>query len=302
MKHLLITHTDLDGISPIILMNLIGEKFEYKSIDISEVETTFNELFISDYKQYDNIYVTDLSLPETVYQRINELNIDNIRVFDHHHTHLFANENNYVNVIVDYDGIKTCGTEIFYKFLLDNYKELNKPNIQDYIRMVREADTFTFTNDDAKKLNALMSIIGKQSFIKSITRRLKKEKNEFTFTSFEKRLLNLELESVQRYIQKRETLMKTYLIDNYKCGVVFAEKNKSELGNYLSENHPELDLIVLIDASARVSYRTVKDDVDVSILASKHNGGGHQKASGSIITDEDRKTFIKYYFKEIEKI
>ena len=32
MKDLLISHVDLDGISPNILMSLTGRKFEYKNI------------------------------------------------------------------------------------------------------------------------------------------------------------------------------------------------------------------------------------------------------------------------------
>ena len=46
-KTLLITHTDLDGVSPIILLNLTGIDFEYKNIEISEVNDTFNEIFES---------------------------------------------------------------------------------------------------------------------------------------------------------------------------------------------------------------------------------------------------------------
>mgnify|MGYP003470952203 CR=1 FL=1 len=36
-KNLLVTHIDLDGISPIILLNLTGIDFEYKTKNIDEV-------------------------------------------------------------------------------------------------------------------------------------------------------------------------------------------------------------------------------------------------------------------------
>ena len=94
--------------------------------------------------------------------------------------------------------------------------------------------------------------------------------------------------------------MKRYIIDGKKCGVVFAETNKSELGNYLSNKYTELDLIVLINAANSISYRTTKDDVDVSVFASNYQGGGHAKASGSGITDEQREQIIKLYFKEVK--
>ena len=94
----------------------------------------------------------------------------------------------------------------------------------------------------------------------------------------------------------------TLEINKLKCGVVFAETNNSELGNYLSNKYPELDLIVLIDASARVSYRTSRDDVDVSEFAALFGGGGHKRASGSQITEDNQLEFIKTYFKNVKRI
>ena len=34
--------------------------------------------------------------------------------------------------------------------------------------------------------------------------------------------------------------------ENYKAGLVFCEKYKSEMGNRLSVNHPELDFIIMV--------------------------------------------------------
>ena len=64
MKDLIITHTDLDGVSPIILYSLTGNKFDYYNIEIADIMDTFKELFATNIKEYRNIYITDLSLPE----------------------------------------------------------------------------------------------------------------------------------------------------------------------------------------------------------------------------------------------
>ena len=45
---LLITHTDLDGISPIILMNLTGRKFEFRNVEINERCSLKDILFLFD--------------------------------------------------------------------------------------------------------------------------------------------------------------------------------------------------------------------------------------------------------------
>ncbi len=301
MKTLLITHTDLDGISPIILLGLTKEKFDYKSIEISEITDTFNELFANNFDGYDKVYVTDLSLTEEIYERLIEKKI-NIQVFDHHATHLFANKYPFVSVKVEENGILTCGTELFFNYLKELYPSIDTPIIKDYVKQVRELDTFVFTSDMPKGIEAIRNLLGRTEFIKSVSKRLKGKKQSFELTSFEKRFIRLKRLEIERYLQTRELKMKSYLINGYRCGIVFAETHKSELGNYLSAKHPELDLIALIDASSRISYRTVKDDVHVETFAAIYGGGGHQKASGSTITDEIREEIVKQLFKDVKSL
>ena len=153
----------------------------------------------------------------------------------------------------------------------------------------------------AQNLNTLHDLLGHQDFIKTIVRRLKKDKQTFEFTQFENKLFKIQRNKIDRYLQNKESEMKKYIIDGHKCGVVFAESNKSELGNYLSAKNPDLELIIMCDASSRMSYRTKRDDVDLNEFASHYSGGGHKKASGSKFNDEDRKKVIENYFKEVKE-
>ena len=146
MKTLLITHTDLDGISPIILLNLINTNLEFKSIDINDVTDTFNELFETDLSIYDKIYVTDLTLTEDIYNKIKAKKL-NVLVFDHHETHLFAKDYQNVTIKIELNKRPTCGTELFYEYLKNEYPELNKPIIKHYVEQVRQLDTFTFESE-----------------------------------------------------------------------------------------------------------------------------------------------------------
>ena len=83
-KTLLITHVDLDGVSPIILLNLTGIKFEYKNVEITDLDETLHTLIDSeDIKKYEQIYITDLTVPEWAYEYFKDNNI-NVKVFDHH--------------------------------------------------------------------------------------------------------------------------------------------------------------------------------------------------------------------------
>lgn len=302
-KTLLITHCDLDGISPIILLNLTGINFEYKSIEINEVTNTFENYVFNNYKDYENIYVCDLTIPEDVYQKINELGIKNLKVFDHHATHLYATKYDYATVITHYGDIQTCATEVFFNYLREIYKNLNTPIIEDYVKQVRELDTFTFTSDLPNQIDLIKVGLGKVDFIKSITKRLKKDKEQFTLTAFEKRFVKMERANVDRYLIKKNENLFEYEINGYKCGIVFAENNKTDLGNYLAVEHPDLDLIAIIDASKSISYRARKDsNADVSLFAGLYGGGGHPKASGSPFNDLKREEIILSYFKDAKKI
>lgn len=72
-------------------------------------------------------------------------------------------------------------------------------------------------------------------------------------------------------------------------GVVFAERYFSELGNRLCELNTDLAYIAMIDiSSGTVSYRTIRDDIDVGgEIAHAYGGGGHPKAAGSTF-DKDQ--------------
>jgi nanoRNase/pAp phosphatase (c-di-AMP/oligoRNAs hydrolase) len=85
---------------------------------------------------------------------------------------------------------------------------------------------------------------------------------------------------------------------------VFAEKYFSELGNKLSELHPELDYIAMVDISyGGVSYRTVKDDIDLGgEIAHSFGGGGHRKAAGSNFDSNAVKDAVLHYIFDINEI
>lgn len=301
MKDLLITHTDLDGISPIILMNLLDREFDYKSIEINEVEETFQDLFKTDLTIYEHIYITDLTIPESIYEVLKTMN--NVLVFDHHETHLYATKYAFATVKVKDAGHLTCGTELFYNYLKNIYKSIDTPLIKDYVEIVRQCDTWDFTDAEfAKQVGSLPFVYGKKEFIKSLNKRLRKDKDKFELTAFEKRYVKIQKQEQDRYLKFKESKMVKYQINGYKVGVVFAEDHKSELGNYLSSNNLDLDLIAIISGCDRISYRTVHDDVRCNDFASLVGGGGHQKASGSEMKQEFRDMIIEKYFKDVKRL
>ncbi len=298
MKDLLISHVaDIDGVSPVILMKLCKINFDYELKDIYELEEYLDNLLEEDLSFYNNIYIVDLTVPENIYVKINNsIYKEKFKVFDHHRTHMYALNNIYVTL-----DINECGTSLFYKYLSKKYKF--RKNTKKYIEHVKNIDLWLWKekNDPlAKQLSDLFYIYGKTKYIEEMYKKLKKRK-KFKLSKIENTILKIEQEKIDRYILKKEKDMIIINYQNYKAGIIFNELYKSELGNQLSINNPDLDFIIMINLSGGISLRTNKD-IDLSLIASTLGGGGHKKASGAPIPLEYKENLINELFKGCEII
>lgn len=294
MKNLLISHiADIDGVSPVILLKLAKVNFDYVLKDVYEIDEYIEELLKTDLSSYQTIYITDLSLTEKTYDLLTKSPyFEKFMIFDHHKTHLFANS--YDNVIIDPNE---CGTTLFYNYLSKKYKF--KKIVKDYIEHVKNLDLWLWTEKDdllAKELGNLFDLYGKDMYIEEMYQKLRRN-HKFKWDKFESKILEVEKNTVERYLEKKNNELYKIEYDKYKIGVVFAEKYRSELGNYLSVIHQELDLIVIINMSGGMSLRTSKD-IDISNLAKKLNGGGHKQACGAPVDSEVKSDVIKNLFKD----
>ena len=290
MKTLIISHVaDNDGISPIILLKLVMDNFDYKLFEIYELENYMNS-FIDDkiYEEYDQIYITDLSLSLDMCKKID--NIPELKnkllVFDHHQSNLFVNDFDFATVIVRNDnGRMECGTSLFYKYLKSIYSNtvLDNDAVSNYVELVRENDTWDFLSDyedKARKLGMLFSLYKRERYIESMIDNLN---NNITslFTKEEEYLLNIEQERMNEYIESKKDKVYFGSINNYKVGVIFAENYRSILGNYLAKYYEDkVDFIIIINMARSISYRAIKD-INVGEFAKIYGGAGHKKAAGS---------------------
>ena len=283
----LFTHTDLDGVSCEILGKIAFEE------DINVVRCNYGDIdakveeFINGTEEYDKLFITDISVNKEIADKLLSIS-DKVILLDHHKTALWLNEYPYALVQVEDESIgKMCGAYLFYEYLKKNHKEFDDtPALKLFIDYVRMYDTWEwkekYDNIIPKRLNDLMYIDGPNEFIDKMVYRL--GNNLFIFDDTDLMKLQIEQTYINSYIaQKNETLMvNDDLFPEYTVGITFADKYISELGNKLCELHPELDFVVLINMSTlAVSYRTVKDDLDLSDIAKGFGGGGHPKASGS---------------------
>ena len=140
-----------------------------------------------------------------------------------------------------------------------------------------------------------MYLLGRDEFIdNAIYQIIMLHEYKLTVDNF--MLLKKNQEKIDKYIESKEKTIIVKVIQGYKAGVVFAEQYHSELGNKLSEMHPELDFIAMINPSHSISYRTVKKNIDLSVIADSYKGGGHAQASGSPISKEMKNSILDLLF------
>lgn len=289
----LLTHDDLDGISCGILGKYyLGDCIDVEYCSNNNVNQAF-EMALNG--EYEEIWITDLSISKENADRVNWNS--NVMLLDHHKSALWLNEYRFAIVKVRNElGQATCGTEMFYLNLLNKYKTSriypNSKLVPIFVEMVRRYDTYEWVqleDKEAKHLNDLLGIYGRDKFIEVTLAKLRNPKMEL-FTSFEKRLLEIRQNEIQRTIDYKANTMVRTKFEGYNVGVVFADKFTSEIGNALYNRNKDLDFVMMISYSD-IGLRG-KDKVDLSELAKKYGGGGHFNAAGFPINGKENINMI----------
>lgn len=302
MKDIIISHAkDIDGVSPIILLKLCHREIDYHLLENGEIEEKLPIILSDVTEEYENIYITDLSLSENMYQWIETKNWkDKIHIFDHHISHSYATIYPYVTI-----DIEECATSLFFRHLKLLYPEfMNKDSLEQYVEHVLNLDLWHWVEKKdflAKQLGDLFGILGNIDYIEYFYQKLSSE-DEFFLTSFEHKLLQIEDNRIKRYYERKNKSMLMFSYHSHQMGVVFAENYCSELGMMLQNAHPELDFIAMINVEGGVSLRTQKNDIDLSEIATLFGGGGHRKASGFGVLEENRIDFIQNLFPDAKYI
>ncbi|QCR33821.1 DHH family phosphoesterase [Lysinibacillus sp. SGAir0095] len=294
----LLTHNDLDGVGCGILAKLaFGQdvKVRYNSVASLNREIEF---FLENDGAETFLFITDLSPNEENVTKLNNFYEEhgNFQLIDHHKSALHLDDYKWGCVAVeDTAGKLTSATSLFYEYLLAmNYLEA-KDSISEFVELVRQYDTWEWEkneNQKAHSLNSLFYLVSIDDFEETMIERLSSN-NHFDFDEFEKRLLNMEEDKIERYIRRKKREIVQKKVRDFYAGVVYAESYHSELGNELGKEYAHIDYIVILNMGGkRISYRTIHDHIDVSEVAGHYGGGGHQKASGSMLTDEAYKHFV----------
>jgi oligoribonuclease NrnB/cAMP/cGMP phosphodiesterase (DHH superfamily) len=312
MRIKLFTHTDLDGIGCAVLAKYVFGAENVDVVycnydDVNEKVTSFLEA--KEFKNigdYEKIFITDISVNDTVAKYIDATyevcGSDFIQLLDHHKTAELLNQYVWADVR-EYAGInkKNCGTFAFYEYLTKNdcfeCWDLHMENAEEFAEIVRQYDTWewktVFNNEIPKKYEGLLRIIGRDEFVDTMVERLTNFETPLVLTAFDEKLLYYRQKEIDVHIWSKKKHMIRKQFKGYDVGIVFSDRYTSEIGDVILSSMPELDIIMIINPSYAVSYRTAREGIDVSAIAKELGGGGHAKASASPVTEDMKLEIIK---------
>ena len=301
----LFTHTDLDGVGCAILANLA---FGTNNVDVTFCNYDDVNDLVSDFVPIkllpdDMCHITDISVSDELAKEISD-NTTQFYLLDHHPTALGLNKYDWCNVTIEdkETHIKTSGTEMYYKWLKESGYLIEDEFIKKFAELVRNYDTWRWSTlgDDGlicKQVNDLYYLYGKEKFMRWAISEIFDKVFPRLYAADEL-VLSMKQIEIDEYVEKKDKQMHVTDMCGRICGFVFAERFFSELGNRLCQMHPEIDFVAMIDMDGTVSYRTVKDDIDLgNDVAKRFGGGGHPKAAGSQFSDGTKMDIIERIFK-----
>jgi len=293
----LLTHNDLDGVSCGILAKLaFGKEVHVRYNSVSGLDREVAWFLENDREKM--LYITDLSVNEENEKNLEEFHQSGgkVSLIDHHKSALHFNDYEWASITVEEAEDKLASaTSLFYDHLVQNEHLQPSDAIAEYVELVRQYDTWEWERNEnwaAQRLNALFFLVSIDEFEEKMIERLKGS-DHFEFDEFEKRILDMEEDKIERYIRRKRREIVQAEVNGLYAGIVYAESYHSELGNELGKEYPHLDYIAILNmGSKRIGFRTIHDDVDVSEVAGRYGGGGHAKASGCSMSEEAYQNFV----------
>lgn len=298
MKVLIFTHkSDIDGMGGAVLAKIAFDEVSYVLCETFNLQEEIKKYYdTGEIYNYDMVYVTDLWLEEPMLTKVN--NDEKLKgkflLFDHHESALNQglNEYNFINIRIEDENGKCCGTQLFYQYLRQNGYIDESKEISEFVELTRRYDTWEWKNiyDDEKahELTLLFDVVGKDGYIKLIVDKLTSKNFHFVFSDLEKMLIENKKEQV---ISKLEEYYKKMFIRDvlgYKAGIIFIDyEYRNDLAEYIRGKNTDLDLIIMPAFDyGTISYRRIKENFKVREIAEYFGGRGHDYAASSPIYED----------------
>lgn len=307
-KAIIFSHeNDIDGLGSIILGKIAFGDIDYVlASNVNVLEAKFRECLENGLLyQYDRIFVTDLALYDPSLEMVSKDPVlsRKVLVFDHHKSAINEGCDRYdftTIMEVDENGVKRCGTDLFYAYLCSAGLLLRTKALDEFVELTRLEDTWEWKKTGEQGLKAhdmaiLFNGIGIDSYIESMFIKVHTNDSSIEFTEKEKSKIEDKkaeyLATLQKIWSEAEYFVDEY--DNRYAGVFADYEYRNELGEYVRGlNENELKYLVLIalekGAFGQKSYRAIANGFDVGKIAEAHGGNGHPAAASVNITEKQK--------------
>lgn len=298
----ILSHNDLDGIGAIVLYKYYIEPIAQKSYFFSGDYDEISQLDFSLFDDIDIVLITDITPTPELYNYLKDKG-KQVFVFDHH----ISAHDSLVNVIDENDyfySIEKCGTKIFFEWLTDNGRRISKCIFQ-FVEYVHTYDTWQENSSLWKEGKALHNILwgcvnwnaidGIDRHTKFIDTQLDKfhKGKHFYFTAYENQLaLKAEDREREFFTTAKNNIDIRQDGEGNTYGYFELPSKLSVIAHRLLKDIHNLDYIV-----AHATFEDKKGsfepslslrsagEVDVSVIATLHGGGGHKASAGVLLED-----------------
>ena len=306
-RYLIVTHgVDIDGMGSIVLARAAFGAANIDAYFVNNVPETGDAVMkaLSKTDDYERVFVTDVCPSFETLSTIdsNEEYKSKVRIFDHHKyvltDTLGGKCNTFKFLKIEEQGEKgpTCGTELFYDFLLNHGKLKRTELLDELVENTRQYDTWDWkktNNQTAWGLNVLFGKLGKLGYIENLTKKV--ECNGELLSAQEQRMIEQEKQRISDECDKLIASMHFERVGDHTIGVI--DNGSDEFKNDVSEKIRQkgglgIDAVaMLISARNSVSMRAIAKGFDCTKFAAAYGGGGHAAAAGLPVSDETLKAF-----------
>ena len=318
---LLLTHTDMDGAGPAVLLRNVFGHVDVLHCSNAEVSRTIRNSATDPEtaKNYDFLIVSDISCSEADAEVINRFKTINVVLLDHHQTAVELNrfpwacvqpellQGSFRDDILygtDKKPAHSSGTSLVYDYLeyCGLTDRLPNPELARYlVFLIAGYDTWDWVNVFGKDmrfrdLQTLFMQYGIDEFENVFAKRIADPDAAELFSDTDRLLLRI-AES------KRKHFLEDIVVHRIRTGNIrFGERYYSFAYCSVSENMPDVfeymrdsyDVdLHMIDYGSGVSFRTNRPDINAGEIVRRCGGGGHPGAGGVKIPLEKRKDMLE---------
>jgi oligoribonuclease NrnB/cAMP/cGMP phosphodiesterase (DHH superfamily) len=313
-KTIIITHNDLDGSGPIVILKTLFPDMDLEVRHCSNAVMSYiiKDVVVNHGSEYDNIIVTDISVNDVDLEiLLKSIYTTKLVLIDHHIS--ADNLNQYPWAVVanrllsdsfraEYykDAAEDAprsesATSLFYNYLVAKNLITNVPEgLETFVHQVATYDTwdwhYTFNRDmQFYILNEIFGIYGSEMFDKLYPESFtSKEKND-EFKRQTKVMLeieNIKKQNMLQWVPKR-LQTGTMMINDKTYSIVMwvGSSYLNDVFDLMKEHYPDKDFYI-INYGTGISLRTENPDINVGeFVKANYNGGGHTGAGGFKISD-----------------